>query len=57
MFSGNLWSCLKEVKPLVVFDGERWKALEPMRWNQASAHVDLEYTELFCVVSMTSGSL
>ena len=57
MFSGNLWSCLKEVKPLVVFDGERWKALEPMRWNQASAHVDLEYTELFRVVSMTSGSL
>ena len=26
--SGNLWSCLKEVKPLVMYDGERGIALE-----------------------------
>ena len=24
VFSGNLWSCLKEIKPLFVFDGECW---------------------------------
>ena len=54
-FSGNLWSCLKEVKPLV-FDGECWKALEPMQWNQASALVDFVYTKLFYVASVTSGS-
>ena len=56
VFSGNLWSCLKEVKPLV-FDGESWKALEPMQWNQASALVDFVYTKLFYVASVTSGSL
>ena len=26
----NLWSCLNEVKPLVIFDGECGMALEPM---------------------------
>ena len=52
MFSGNLWSCLKEVKPLV-FDGERWKALEPMQWNRATARVDLVNMELFRVASVT----
>ena len=57
MFSGNLWSCLKEVKPLVVFDGECLKALEPMQWNQASARVDLGTTEIICGAAVTSGSL
>ena len=37
--SGNLWSCLKEVKPLVVFDGEcGWL------WSQSRGirpHLDL----------------
>ena len=31
--SGNLGSCLKEVKPLSVYDGEQWIALEPMQQN------------------------
>ena len=57
MFSVNLWSCLKEVKPLVVFDGKRWNALEPMQWNRASAHVDLVNTEHFRVAVVTSGFL
>ena len=53
MFSGNLWGCLKEVKPLVVFDGECGMALEPMQGNQASYRVDFEYTKLFSVAAVT----
>ena len=33
--SGNLGSCLKEVKPLVVYDGEQGIVLEPMQGNWA----------------------
>ena len=33
--SGNLGSCLKEVKPLFVYDGEEGIALEPMKGNRA----------------------
>ena len=57
MFSGNLWSCLKEVKPLVIFDRECGMALEPMQGNQASSQVDLGYTELFLVAVVISGAL
>ena len=57
MFSGNLWSSLKKVEPLVLFDGERGMALEPMQLNQASYRVDLGYTEQFRIAAMTSGSL
>ena len=57
MFSGNLWSFLKEVKPLVIFDGERGMALEPVQGNQASSRVDLGYTELFSLSAVTSGAL
>ena len=35
--SGNLWSCLKEVKPPVVFDGEQWMDMEPMQGIWASS--------------------
>ena len=31
--SGNFGSCLKEVKPHVVFDGEQGIVLEPMQGN------------------------
>ena len=54
--SGNLWSCLKEVKPLVVYDVKRGVVLEPMQWNRASFHVDLPYTELFGIPGVTSVS-
>ena len=37
----NLWTCLKEVKPLVVFDGESAVPVEPMQGNRASSQVDL----------------
>ena len=48
---------MKEVKPLVIFDGERGMPLEPMQGNRASSRVDLGYTELFRVAAVTSGSL
>ena len=50
MFSVNLWSCLKEVKPLVVFDGECRMALKPKQGNQASSRVDLGCMELFVLL-------
>ena len=53
VFSGNLWSCLQEVKPLIVFDGEHGVALEPMQRNWASSRVDLGYTDLFLVAAVT----
>ena len=56
VFSGNLWSGLKEVKPLVLFDEQCRMALDPVQGNQASSRVDLGYTELFCVAAITSGS-
>ena len=54
---GNLWSCLKEVKPLVVFDGECRMALDPRQGSQVSSRVDSGYTELFRVAVVTSVSL
>ena len=52
--SGNLWSCQKEVKPLVVYDVERGMALEPMQGNQASSLVDLGYTNLLHIPAVTT---
>ena len=52
--SGKLWSCLKEVKPLFMFEVECGIALEPMQGNRASSRVDLGYTELFRVPAVTS---
>ena len=37
MFSGNLWRCLKEVKPLIVFDVEHGIAPQTMQFNRASS--------------------
>ena len=51
---GNLWSCLKEVKPLVMYDVECGMTLEPMQGNRASSPVDLDYTELFRFPELTS---
>ena len=50
--SGHPWSCLKEVKPLVLFHGVRGIALEPKQGNQASSGVDLQYTEIFCIAAV-----
>ena len=54
--SGNPWSFLKEGKPLVVYDGERGIALEPMQENRVSSLVDLGYTMLFHIPAVTSVS-
>ena len=57
VFSGNLWSFLEKVKPIVVFDKESVMALEPMQGSRASSRVDLCYTELFRIAAVNSGSL
>ena len=57
VFCGNFWSCLKDFKPLVMFDGECMMALEPMQGNPASSRVELGYTEFFCVAVVTPASL
>ena len=54
--SGNLWSCLKEVKPLVMYNVERGMTLEPIQGNWALSRVDLGYTEQFRVPAVTSVS-
>ena len=52
--SGNLGSFLKEVKPLVVYDGEEGIVLEPMQGNWAYSRVDLGYPEIFQIPAVTS---
>ena len=52
--SGNLCSLLKEVKPLVLYDMEHGRAMEPMKGKWASSRVDLGYTELFCIPEVTA---
>ena len=54
--SGNLWSCPKEAKPIVLYDGERGITLKPMQSNWLSFQVDLGYTKLFHIPSVTSVS-
>ena len=52
--AGNLWSFLKEVKPLVLYDVEHGIAMEPMNGKCASYRVDLGCTELFCIPEVTA---
>ena len=47
LFSGNLQSCLREVKRLVVFDGEGLMALDAIQGNHISSRVDLGCMEHF----------
>ena len=51
--SGNLWSCTKEAKPIVLYDGDRSIALKPMKGNWSSFQVDLGYTEVFHIPAVT----
>ena len=53
---GNLWSCPKEAKPIVLADGGLGIALKPMHGNWSSFQVDLGYTELFHIAVVTSVS-
>ena len=52
--SGNLWSVVKDVKPLVVYDVECEIAMDSMKGKCASSCVDLGYTNLFCILELTS---
>ena len=54
--SGNLWSCLKEVKPLVMYAVECGMAVYPMKGNPASSLVDLGYTVEFRIPAVISVS-
>ena len=52
--AGNLWSFLKEVKPLVLYDVEHGIAKEPMKGKWASSRVDVGYSELLCSREVTA---
>ena len=55
VFSGNLSSFLKGVKPLALYDEDRGMVMEPMQGKLASIQFDLGHTDLFCVPEVTSG--
>ena len=52
--SGNRWIVVKDVKPLVVYDVECEMAMDSMKQKCASSWVDLGYTNLFCILDVTS---
>ena len=52
--SGNLWIVVKDVKPLVVYDVECNMAMDSMKGKCASSWVFLGYTNLFCILEVTS---
>ena len=52
----NLWSCPKEAKPIVLYDGEWGISLNPMQENWWSFQIDLGYTELFHIPAVTTVS-
>ena len=52
--SGNLWIVVKDVKPLVVYDVECEIAMDSMKGKCASSRFDLRYTNLFCILDVTS---
>ena len=54
--SGYFWSCPKEAKPIVLYDGEWGIALKAMEGNWSSFQVNLVYTELFHIPVVTSVS-
>ena len=54
MFSGNLSSFLKGIKPLGLYDVDRGVVMEPMHGKLASSLFDFGYTEEFCIPGVTS---
>ena len=52
--SGNLWTVVKDVKTLVVYDVEWDTAMDSMKGKCASSWVDLGYSNQFCVPEVTS---
>ena len=53
VFSGNLSSFLKGVKPIVLYDEDFRMVKEPMQGKLASSQFDLGHTDLFCVPEVT----
>ena len=53
VFSGNLSSFLKGVKPLVLYDEDFRMVMEPMQGKLASSQFDLRHNDLFCVPEVT----
>ena len=54
LFSGNLSSFLKGIKPLVLYDEDRGMVMEPIQGKLASSQYDLGHTDLFCITEVTS---
>ena len=54
VFSGNLSSFLKGVKPHVLYDEDRGMVMEPMQLKLASSQFDLGHTDRFYVPGVTS---
>ena len=52
--SGNLSIVVKDVYPLVVYDVECEMAMDSMKVKCASSWVELGYTNLFCILEVTS---
>ena len=54
VFSGNLASFIKGVKPLVLYDEDGVMVMEPVQGKLASSQFDLGHTDLFCIPEVTS---
>ena len=54
VFSGNLSSFLKGVKPLVLYDEDLGMVMESMQGKLASSQFDVGHNDLFCVPEVTS---
>ena len=52
--SGNLWSFLKGIKPLVLYDVDWRMVMVPMQEKFSSSQFDLWCTEIFCIPEVTS---
>ena len=52
--SGNLSIVVNDVKPLVLYDVECEMAMDSMKGKCASSWFDLGYTNLFCILEVTS---
>ena len=52
--SGKLWIIVKDVKPFVVYDMECEMAMDSGKGKCPSSWVDLGYTNLFCILEVTS---
>ena len=54
VYSGNLSSFLKGVKPLILYDEDHGMVMEPMKGKLASSQFDLGHTDQFCIPEVTS---